>query len=1202
MSSKPSDVLATVFLWVCFCIASLIVFKGLFGDEKPSTPPTTLSHNYIEPQAVLPQPLWSFDLPPPRERPEPTFAPRPEPEPLPRRNGLIPRAERRVRPAVPPGRRVQRERPLTEMSTGERVAAAEKEAAREAREAQEEQESHWRSKAAASERKQEATSRTGGERKPLNINMGAADSYPRKTQDVKIERPAYEGSNAFTGTALGGEKGTAYASPMDVDGAGGAAQPLVGEAQESDDTPADSTTTVPEENQATKRPLTGGAQKSDPTPTDNTSMVPGANDDSNQPLAGEVQQASDVVPGHSSATAETQSDNPLLKMNDEDAANGLETELSSLQKSQANGEADDSWDRKVLWVYTSWLEWITSGNTLKWNFDKLNEARIQRHKPMVEEVFTALDNRCGKRNHDVPAGALDDTLAVVSVVRDNMNEALDHLQGKNLGQPVTQDQIPSATGEQSTSEGQSADDERLKQLETSRDQEFAELLQKRQEVEAAQIARDRESAKALDLQLKQRKDAHTASDHETAKSLFLQQEQEAALLYEEVYMQDDPVDQQTRTTKRNYPETAVASGSGTYPKNGQASRRVVPQVPDSPILPPPFKLPRHKVVTLASEQTVAADPALTDGAQDSNYTPPAEDATMALDEQTNTSPISPPANPLLGLQPSQAWATLDSWLDEANSTFSTLTNDDAEEWFQKLKMALTSWSEMMERGGKELWVPLKGPDVFRFANFASSTRQLIERQFGAASKESVNVCEWMKNAKNHVEEHERQARIKEEEWVRRTELQQQEQARINEEARQEDIRMAQVQQQQEQARIDEEERQKSMSMAQAQQQQQQQQQPQLGQNPPAEDDVDLYGSDPHGEAQQKASMAKKKLARAEAERNAAHAEVPKIIPAAEPSLSAQIRKEIELQNAQPDADVQQQPPTQAAGPGQQAAASSATNQQPPRATTGLSQSRWNRTSNNKGRGRTNVGRARPINTPQRQPNPPPAGGKEDEKVEKSAEVIQWADFRQNALDEGWRDDDLYLGGGVRPLDHECSQEAALVLVTTWLQLNNEIVRNFQRHFTKSQYKDTVTSMLHGPIFMGNIRLITARYRQLRDYACKKRGEDEVYDWNLEKISLSDIKEDDLEQLISKNQEFMLALKEAVLEEDDTEESQKVELDACRNIVLVAYTSVMSVSRSIRRITSPASNDDSESDLSDADPSVKAAIAKEDAKSKAARSN
>ena len=65
MSSKPSDVLATVFLWVCFCIASLIVFKGLFGDEKPSTPPTTLSHNYIEPQAVLPQPLWSFDLPPP---------------------------------------------------------------------------------------------------------------------------------------------------------------------------------------------------------------------------------------------------------------------------------------------------------------------------------------------------------------------------------------------------------------------------------------------------------------------------------------------------------------------------------------------------------------------------------------------------------------------------------------------------------------------------------------------------------------------------------------------------------------------------------------------------------------------------------------------------------------------------------------------------------------------------------------------------------------------------------------------------------------------------------------------------------------------------------------------------------------------------------------------------------------------------------
>ena len=55
-------------------------------------------------------------------------------------------------------------------------------------------------------------------------------------------------------------------------------------------------------------------------------------------------------------------------------------------------------------------------------------------------------------------------------------------------------------------------------------------------------------------------------------------------------------------------------------------------------------------------------------------------------------------------------------------------------------------------------------------------------------------------------------------------------------------------------------------------------------------------------------------------------------------------------------------------------------------------------------------------------------------------------------------------------------------------------------------------------------------------------------------------------------------------------------------MVVAYTSVMAVYRSIRRITSPASHDDSDSDLSDADPSVEAAIAKEDAKSKAARSN
>lgn len=188
---------------------------------------------------------------------------------------------------------------------------------------------------------------------------------------------------------------------------------------------------------------------------------------------------------------------------------------------------------------------------------------------------------------------------------------------------------------------------------------------------------------------------------------------------------------------------------------------------------------------------------------------------------------------------------------------------------------------------------------------------------------------------------------------------------------------------------------------------------------------------------------------------------------------------------------------------------------------------------------------------------------------------------------------------MHPLEHGASREASLVLVTTWLQLNNEAVRNFQRQFKRSEYKDTAISEHHGPFSMGKIKLISARHSQLRDYACVKGGKTENYDWNLDKISLADIKENGLEQLVSKDQEFMLTLNETFLE-DETDQSQKLKLDECRNIVLEAYANVMAVARSIRRITS--SNDDSDSELSDASSTIETAMAKDDAKKKASSQN
>jgi hypothetical protein len=407
-------------------------------------------------------------------------------------------------------------------------------------------------------------------------------------------------------------------------------------------------------------------------------------------------------------------------------------------------------------------------------------------------------------------------------------------------------------------------------------------------------------------------------------------------------------------------------------------------------------------------------------------------------------------------------------------------------------------------------------------------------------------------------------------------------------------------QQQEQARINQEERQKWIGLAQMQQQQQQQ----LAQGLPVKQgDEEMYDNDArhkeYGQENIANSSEQRQSGLAEAECNAAGEAQSE---ASDDGIAAGIRAALQDEDEQTNSADQQQPTTEGAELKHQASASSTTIQQASHVPVGLLRRPGNKPKNNTKKGCPNVGRTQPINTAQKEASPPPAGRDEDEETRNPAEDAQWADYTQNALDENWHYDDIHLERGVRPLEHGGSNEAALVLVTTWLQLNNNTIWNFQRQFKRSEYKDTVTSIHHGPLFINNIKLIAARYRQLRNYACVcvKRGKTEVYNWNPSKISRNDIRENNLEQLVSKDQEFMLTLKEAVFEEEDAGR-EKVELDTCRNIVVVACVSVMDVSRPIRRITAPTSQDDSESDLSEASPDVESAMAKEDAKNKASRS-
>jgi hypothetical protein len=141
--------------------------------------------------------------------------------------------------------------------------------------------------------------------------------------------------------------------------------------------------------------------------------------------------------------------------------------------------------------------------------------------------------------------------------------------------------------------------------------------------------------------------------------------------------------------------------------------------------------------------------------------------------------------------------------------------------------------------------------------------------------------------------------------------------------------------------------------------------------------------------------------------------------------------------------------------------------------------------------------------------------------------------------------------------------------------------------------------------MAKIKQISSRYRQLRHYACVKVAGTDSYDWNLENISLKNIKENDFEQLISTDLEFLTTLKDAFATPDRADKSRKLEIDESRKIVLEAHANIMAVSHAISRIPSPAESSDDRSDsdenyYGDATPAVKAAIKKEEDERKASR--
>jgi hypothetical protein len=175
----------------------------------------------------------------------------------------------------------------------------------------------------------------------------------------------------------------------------------------------------------------------------------------------------------------------------------------------------------------------------------------------------------------------------------------------------------------------------------------------------------------------------------------------------------------------------------------------------------------------------------------------------------------------------------------------------------------------------------------------------------------------------------------------------------------------------------------------------------------------------------------------------------------------------------------------------------------------------------------------------------------------------------DAKNLGWDDDDIYAEKR-RPLlkNEEFNNIAKLALVKAWLEQNN--------HKIVDAFLDTLEKRQQAPEFVGKTDFeqyklmlgtgvyqlffdkITNRYKQLRQYATVRRSP-RVYDWQVDIISLEDIRKQNLKALVAKDMEFLNKLKDVVPKPAKQEDLGYIEVyrEAHLNVE-VMYLSIESI--------------------------------------------
>jgi hypothetical protein len=158
----------------------------------------------------------------------------------------------------------------------------------------------------------------------------------------------------------------------------------------------------------------------------------------------------------------------------------------------------------------------------------------------------------------------------------------------------------------------------------------------------------------------------------------------------------------------------------------------------------------------------------------------------------------------------------------------------------------------------------------------------------------------------------------------------------------------------------------------------------------------------------------------------------------------------------------------------------------------------------------------------------------------------------------------------RPLELGKTPEANLALVTTWLKRNNTIVDEFrnwrQKHTSKWQKDlDRYKLMLDREGIQVNFDQMAVRYKQLRDYTCVQVGDTQVFNWNLHRISIEDIRVEDLKTLIAKDMEFLDDLKGTF---DECPRGSRMENLGYMGAYKEAHKNASAIHSSIKHITAP----------------------------------